>query len=66
MRSFRHRVPTTENLSMEIFELLRKGLEVDGSGGLVRLARVRLEETESNFVTCAREENLADQYERIK
>jgi 6-pyruvoyltetrahydropterin/6-carboxytetrahydropterin synthase len=58
VESFRHRVPTTENLSIEIFELLRKRLEVEGNGGRVRLARVRLAETEANFVTCEREENL--------
>lgn len=58
VESFRQRVPTTENLSIEIFELLRKRLEAQGNGERVRLARVRLEETEANFVTCEREENL--------
>jgi 6-pyruvoyltetrahydropterin/6-carboxytetrahydropterin synthase len=48
--SFRHRVPTTENLSAEIFELLRKKLE-SKHGNEVRLARVGLQETESNFVS---------------
>jgi len=59
VESFRHRVPTTENLSIEIFELLRKRLEGQGNGERVRLARVRLAETEANFVTYEREENLA-------
>lgn len=58
VESFRHRVPTTENLSIEIFELLRKRLEAEGNGERVRLARVRLEETEANFVTYEGEENL--------
>jgi len=48
--SFRQRVPTTENLSVEIFGLLRKKLESECGSG-VRLERVRLQETESNFVS---------------
>jgi len=51
VENFRHRVPTTENLGVLIFELLRNKLEGEGSNS-VRLARVRLQETESNFVTC--------------
>jgi 6-pyruvoyltetrahydropterin/6-carboxytetrahydropterin synthase len=48
--SFRQRVPTTENLSVEIFGLLRSKLENECGSG-VRLERVRLQETESNFVS---------------
>lgn len=50
VEAFRQRIPTTENLSVEIFELLRKRLEGAGDGPRVRLARVRLQETESNSV----------------
>ena len=51
VESFRHRVPTTENLGALIFDLLRNKLEGEGSKG-VRLARVRLQETESNSISC--------------
>jgi len=50
VEAFRRCIPTTENLSMEIFDLLRKALEGAGDGPRVRLARVRLQETESNAV----------------
>jgi 6-pyruvoyltetrahydropterin/6-carboxytetrahydropterin synthase len=40
---FTNRVPTTENLSKAVFELL------DGSIGPARLVQVRVEETENNF-----------------
>jgi 6-pyruvoyltetrahydropterin/6-carboxytetrahydropterin synthase len=47
--NFRRLVPTTENLCLEIYRLLRPRLA--GAGGLGRafLKRVRLEETSSNF-----------------
>jgi 6-pyruvoyltetrahydropterin/6-carboxytetrahydropterin synthase len=48
--NFRRRVPTTENLSAEVFGLLRRKLESELGNGL-RLARVRLQETESNFIS---------------
>jgi 6-pyruvoyltetrahydropterin/6-carboxytetrahydropterin synthase len=43
---FWNRVPTTENLSKAIFQLL------DGSLAPARLAQVRVEETENNFFEC--------------
>jgi 6-pyruvoyltetrahydropterin/6-carboxytetrahydropterin synthase len=51
VENFRQRVPTTENLSVEIFELLRRRLEDGDRGPRVRLAKVRLQETESIAVT---------------
>jgi len=51
VESFRGRVPTTENLGTLIFELLRNKLESEGGNG-VRLARVRLQETDSNSISC--------------
>lgn len=48
--NFRARVPTTENLCIEIYDLLIRSFP-DGhrSGDGARLERVRLEETRSNF-----------------
>ena len=48
VESFRARVPTTENLCVEIYHLLTGAL-AEGPGGRARLERVRLEETRSNF-----------------
>jgi 6-pyruvoyltetrahydropterin/6-carboxytetrahydropterin synthase len=48
--SFRDRVPTSENICLEIHRLLEPHLEGAGPGGEVRLARVRLEETTSNSI----------------
>ena len=45
--NFRTRVPTTENLCIEIFNLLRDMLNGAGPDG-AHLKRVRLEETSSN------------------
>ncbi|MCL5005543.1 MAG: 6-carboxytetrahydropterin synthase [Acidobacteria bacterium] len=45
--NFKGRVPTTENLCVEIFNLLWDKLN---GRGLARLEKVRLEETSSNFV----------------
>ena len=51
VENFRERVPTTERLAIEILNLLRARLnfnsDVKGDDG-VRLARVRVEETNSN------------------
>jgi 6-pyruvoyltetrahydropterin/6-carboxytetrahydropterin synthase len=52
---FRHLVPTTENVCVEIFNLLRAKLNGDGKGWSARLERVRLEETGSNFFECSEE-----------
>jgi 6-pyruvoyltetrahydropterin/6-carboxytetrahydropterin synthase len=43
---FKNRVPTTENLSKAVFELL------DGSIKPARVVQVRVEETENNFFEC--------------
>jgi 6-pyruvoyltetrahydropterin/6-carboxytetrahydropterin synthase len=45
--NFKGRVPTTENLCVEIFNLLRNKLEA--RSGPAHLDKVRLEETNSNF-----------------
>jgi 6-pyruvoyltetrahydropterin/6-carboxytetrahydropterin synthase len=45
--NFKGKVPTTENLCLEIFNLLRDKL--DTAGQPARLEKVRLEETNSNF-----------------
>jgi 6-pyruvoyltetrahydropterin/6-carboxytetrahydropterin synthase len=44
---FVNRVPTTENLCRAVFELL------DGAIDTVKLAQVRVEETENNFFECS-------------
>lgn len=46
---FRVSVPTTENVCVKIFGLLRGKLEGGGRWPSARLERVRLEETHSNF-----------------
>lgn len=48
--NFRNIVPTTENLCTEIYRLLRISLEALPGAGSTRLHRVRLEETNSNFI----------------
>jgi 6-pyruvoyltetrahydropterin/6-carboxytetrahydropterin synthase len=55
VESFRTRVPTTENLCLEIYNLLRDPLERASSGCRVRLDRVRLEETSLNAFECVDE-----------
>jgi 6-pyruvoyltetrahydropterin/6-carboxytetrahydropterin synthase len=50
VENFRTRVPTTENICMEIFKLLRPHVEGDAGRSGVRLDEVRLEETNSNFI----------------
>ena len=47
--NFAHRVPTTENLCLEIHRIVEDGWGGLGSAHQARLARVRLEETSSNF-----------------
>jgi 6-pyruvoyltetrahydropterin/6-carboxytetrahydropterin synthase len=49
VENFRSRVPTTENVCVEIFHLLQDKVEGGGPLHAARLARVRLEETSSNF-----------------
>ena len=46
--AFRNLVPTTENLCIEIYNLLQATLKANGQPGSARLDRVRLEETNSN------------------
>jgi len=48
MENFRTQVPTTENLCLEIYKLLRAPLEQAGAARGLRLGRVRLEETSLN------------------
>jgi len=49
VETFRNLVPTTENLCIEIYKLLRTKLEASNGARSTRLQRVRLEETNSNF-----------------
>jgi 6-pyruvoyltetrahydropterin/6-carboxytetrahydropterin synthase len=49
VKNFRSRVPTTENVCAEIFNLLKNKVDGGGPLGCAQLARVRLEETSSNF-----------------
>lgn len=46
--TFRTKVPTTENLCLEIYKLLREPLERAGDAQHLQLDRVRLEETSLN------------------
>jgi 6-pyruvoyltetrahydropterin/6-carboxytetrahydropterin synthase len=48
MENFRTQVPTTENLCLEIYKLLRTPLEEAGAERGLQLDRVRLEETSLN------------------
>ena len=48
MENFRVRVPTTENLCLEIYNLLRHPLEEAGVERGLQIERVRLEETSLN------------------
>ena len=52
MDDFRTHVPTTENLCLEVYKILRTPLEDAGRKAGVRLDRVRLEETSLNFFEC--------------
>lgn len=49
--NFQGRVPSTENLCVEIYHLLRRRLEA--GEGSARLEKIRLEETSSNFFEYA-------------
>jgi 6-pyruvoyltetrahydropterin/6-carboxytetrahydropterin synthase len=53
--AFRSRIPTTENLCLEIFRRLSESL-AETAGGRVRLQRVGLEETNLNSFECVRED----------
>ncbi len=48
--NFRERVPTSENICLEVFRLLEPKLRDAGPGGSVSLRGVRLEETSSNSI----------------
>ncbi len=50
VENFRTRVPTTENICVEIFNLLRPHVDEGKGRAGARLNRVRLEETNSNFI----------------
>ena len=49
VENFRKLVPTTENLCIEIYNLLRAKLDGSNDAGSARLQRVRVAETNSNF-----------------
>ena len=49
---FRHLVPTTENFCLTAFQLLKGKFAPGGRFLQVRLLRVRVEETSSNFFEC--------------
>ena len=49
---FRHLVPTTENLCLTTFNLLKEKFTPGGRFLQARLHRVRVEETSSNFFEC--------------
>jgi len=49
---FRHLVPTTENLCLTAFNLLKENFEPSGRFPEAKLHRVRVEETSSNFFEC--------------
>ena len=57
VENFRSRVPTTENVCTEIFSLLKDRLHGGGPLCAAQLARVRLEETSSNFFEYQGEED---------
>lgn len=50
---FRNIVPTSENVCIEIYKLLRRRLEKEAAAGGARLSRVLLEETHSNYFEYA-------------
>jgi len=51
---FRQRVPTAENICMEVFERLQARLAREGVAPSTQLERVRLGETRSNFFEYVR------------
>ena len=54
VESFRSKIPTTENLCREVFDLLKPQIETGNGASRVKLERVRLEETSANFFECTR------------
>lgn len=54
VEEFRSKIPTTENLCREVFALLKPPIENGNGASRVKLERVRLEETSSNFFECTR------------
>lgn len=55
--NFRLVVPTTENLCVEIYNLLREKVREESHWPSTRLERVRLEETNSNYFEYGGEQN---------
>lgn len=49
VEEFRASIPTTENVCVAIYDMLRDKLQGSGQWSTARLERVRLEETNSNF-----------------
>jgi 6-pyruvoyltetrahydropterin/6-carboxytetrahydropterin synthase len=52
---FHTRVPTTENLCLEIYRIAKESCHHLPSAARARLEKVRLEETSSNFFECRTE-----------
>jgi 6-pyruvoyltetrahydropterin/6-carboxytetrahydropterin synthase len=64
MENFRTQVPTTENLCLEIYRLLREPIEGAGNSPGVQLARLRLEETSQNSFEFVPEHAVSRKYWR--
>lgn len=63
--NFRTRVPTSENICMEVYRLLQRRVDGARPGGQVRLNHVRLEETTSNSVEYFGERENTDPKSRL-
>ena len=57
--NFRTRIPTAENIAIEVFDLLKPQLASAGRWAASRLNRVRVEETNSNFFEYAGDQDGA-------
>jgi 6-pyruvoyltetrahydropterin/6-carboxytetrahydropterin synthase len=64
--NFRNRVPTAENISIEIYNLLKLKFEGKSRWAEARLDRVRLEETNSNFFEYAGEQTRDIRERRVR
>jgi 6-pyruvoyltetrahydropterin/6-carboxytetrahydropterin synthase len=63
---FRALVPTTENVCIEIFNLLRDKLNTAGDARAGRLDRIRLEETNSNAFEYFGERGSSEEGKRVR
>ncbi|HLY61385.1 MAG TPA: 6-carboxytetrahydropterin synthase [Terriglobia bacterium] len=66
LQSFQSLVPTTENVCIEIFDLLKDKLNGSGHWPTARLSRIRLEETNSNAFEYFGEHQDPDQQRRVR